>query len=82
MSVLAGLDQAIADMKAGVNDFTVDGKCSNCGQCCSNYLPVGKREIENIKRYIKKHNVKEVKRIFPSAAPVNARSVPMWSGNV
>lgn len=79
MSVLAGLDQAIADMKAGVNDFTVDGKCSNCGQCCSNYLPVGKREIENIKRYIKKHNVKEVKRIFPSATPVVDMQCPFRS---
>ena len=40
-------------------DFTYNGKCSNCGQCCSNLLPLSDSEVKRIKQYIKKHNIKE-----------------------
>ena len=53
------LDQMLAEMKAGVYDFTVDGKCSNCGACCSDFLPISKHDIEQIKRYMDKHDIKE-----------------------
>ena len=42
-----------------VTDFTVNGKCSNCGQCCSNCLPLSDAEVTRIKAYIKKHKIKE-----------------------
>lgn len=42
-----------------VNDYTVNGKCSGCGECCSNLLPLSEYEIKRIKDYIKKHNIKE-----------------------
>lgn len=42
----------------GFANFTVDGKCSGCGSCCSDFLPISKAEIQTIKRYIKKHNIK------------------------
>lgn len=42
-----------------VKDFTKDGKCSNCGQCCSNCLPLSEAEIKRIHAYIKKHKIKE-----------------------
>ncbi len=42
-----------------VIDFTVNGKCSQCGACCSDILPIRKDEIEKIKEYIKKHKIKE-----------------------
>lgn len=42
-----------------VNNFTDNGKCSNCGQCCSNMLPMSQTEVKRIKEYIKKHNIKE-----------------------
>lgn len=44
-------------------DYTINGKCSGCGQCCSNYLPLSDREIKNIHRYIAKHPVKETARV-------------------
>lgn len=40
-------------------DYTVNGKCSNCGQCCSNCLPLSDAEVKRIKVYIKKHKIKE-----------------------
>ncbi len=33
--------------------------CSNCGECCTDFLPLTKREAKNIKAYIKKNDVKE-----------------------
>lgn len=45
-------------MSRKVEDFTIDGKCSNCGQCCADMLPVSKKEMNKIKHYVRKHNIK------------------------
>lgn len=45
--------------EAIVKDYTLNGKCSNCGQCCSNCLPLSEAEIRRIKAYVKKHKIKE-----------------------
>ena len=42
-----------------VTDFTIDGRCSNCGKCCSNTLPMSKEEVNRIKSYIKQKGIKE-----------------------
>ena len=47
-----------------ITDFTDGGKCSNCGACCSNFLPMSKGEVERIKRYVKKHGIKEQRKNF------------------
>ena len=46
-------------MEFTITDYTQDGKCSNCGQCCSNFLPMTKGEVTRIKAYIKEHGIKE-----------------------
>lgn len=51
--------EIIRDMKHGICDFTVNGECSQCGQCCSDLLPVSSKEIKEIRRYVKKHCIKE-----------------------
>lgn len=48
-------------------DYTVDGKCSNCGNCCSNLLPITETEKKLIHRYIVKHKIKENKKNFPTS---------------
>ena len=53
-----------------VHDLTVDDKCSNCGNCCSNHLPISKAEIKEIRKYIKTYKIKEQKRFVPSATPM------------
>lgn len=37
----------------------IDGKCSHCGECCADLLPLTKGELEILKRYARKHNLKE-----------------------
>ena len=47
----------IQDFSNGVYDFTDNGKCIQCGNCCSRLLPVTKKEIKEIRRYITKHKI-------------------------
>ena len=42
-----------------VTDFTIDGKCSECGNCCTRALALSNKEINTIKAYIKRHGIKE-----------------------
>ncbi len=37
----------------------VDGKCSGCGECCTDMLPLTDRELRRIKAYAKAHNLQE-----------------------
>lgn len=37
----------------------VDGKCSGCGECCVDLLPMTPNEIQRIKAYVAKHHLKE-----------------------
>ena len=60
---------AMNDIRNGVHDFTENGKCSQCGACCSNILPMTDKEIETIRRYIKRHGTKEQKHFLPLANP-------------
>ena len=62
-NTLAGI---IDEMENGVYDFTKDGKCIGCGSCCSNFLPMTKNEIKDIKRYIKKNNIRECRHFIPA----------------
>lgn len=47
-----------------IKDYTVNKKCSGCGECCSNLLPISIREIKIIKSYIKKYKIKEQRHNF------------------
>lgn len=44
---------------AKVTNNSDNGKCSNCGECCSNLIPMSEAEIQRIKRYMAKHPIKE-----------------------
>lgn len=47
----------------------VDGKCSNCGNCCVDLLPLTKGELQRLRRYVREHNLKE------------HRQAPFWDPN-
>lgn len=46
-------------MHTKITDYTVNGKCSSCGACCTDLLPLSQGEVIKIKKYILKHNIKE-----------------------
>lgn len=45
-------------MRERVTDYTIKGKCSNCGACCTDFLPVSEREIQKIRKYVKDNCLK------------------------
>lgn len=55
----------VKEMKNGTYDFTCNGKCIECGNCCSNLLPMTDEEILIIKKYIKQYKIKENKHLVP-----------------
>lgn len=57
--------ELLHDMDNDVYNFTKDGKCCQCGECCSNILPISEKEAETIRKYIKKNNIKECVHIVP-----------------
>ena len=57
--VISFLQAVQRDMEDNIYNFTKDGKCSGCGNCCSNLLPMSQKEVDAIRRYIKKHGIKE-----------------------
>lgn len=48
-SVIGTIKEVVSNMNSGLYDFTVDGKCSECGSCCSRLLPISSKEIKQIK---------------------------------
>ena len=61
------LNEVMEDMQSGVFDFTKNGECSNCGNCCSDFLPISPEEIRRIAAYIKKNGITEQKHFLPLA---------------
>lgn len=55
-----------------VVDFTKDGKCSECGSCCNRVLALNTYEINTIKKYIKRHGIKQNKHA------VNVYAQPLY----
>lgn len=76
MSVYGSHSEYIKSMSKGVQDFTNNGECSCCGECCGNILPLTKDDIKAIKAYMSKHNVKENKHTPPTVAPVIDNTCP------
>lgn len=56
--------------EAQYQDYTVNGECSNCGECCSNLLPMSRREVDAIRRYVKRRGIREQKHFVPTARPM------------
>jgi len=43
------------ELSVHVNDNTIKGKCSNCGECCTEFIPLTKTECKLIKQHLKQH---------------------------
>lgn len=79
--MIVKLQELIRDIESGVHDYTKDGKCVGCGKCCSNFISLSEQEINEIRQYMKKHNIKEHKHIPPTAEPVMDVTCPFLHEN-
>jgi Fe-S-cluster containining protein len=69
--MICNLEEYSESFRKSVECLFVDGKCSECGACCSSLLPVTQKEINTIKVYCKNHNIKVEKHgMFAMANPV------------
>ena len=75
--MIGTIGQMIRDMEHGVYDFTKNGKCSQCGQCCANFLPMSEKELKIIKRYVKKYHIKPQKHFAPTIEPTLDLTCPL-----
>ena len=67
---IGNVEEMLSDFSNGLYDFTKNDKCSGCGACCSDLLPITNKEINQIHRYIKKHNIKRQSHgVFALAKP-------------
>lgn len=49
----------------GITDYTCNGKCSCCGQCCGDILHLSHKEIKRIRQYVKENKIEPTaKNIF------------------
>lgn len=56
----------------GVQDMTQNGMCSRCGSCCGLFIPFTDKELLEIKKYVKKHNIKQYNRVNVLTGQFNA----------
>ena len=66
---ISSFEEMQRDMANGTFDLTCNGKCTGCGGCCSNILPMTEDEIRTIRNYINRYNIKEQKRLLPTVNP-------------
>ena len=76
MSAAEFLQDLTQRIREGDCDYTVNGECSGCGECCSDFLPMAGREIAAIRHYIQTHKIKEQKHFIPSRNPVYDMACP------
>ena len=43
-----------------VTNFTKNGECSKCGNCCTPIIPITEEEVKKIREYIKENDIKMV----------------------
>lgn len=41
-----------------ITDFTKDGECIRCGQCCTEILPLTNEEMRQIRNYVMRHHIR------------------------
>ena len=74
-------EQMKREFTDGTYNLTCNGKCTGCGECCSNALPMTDKEIEIIRKYIKRYNIKETKHVFPLINHVFDLTCPFLDNN-
>ena len=57
MMKCGNLNQLLQDMKSGVYNFTKNGNCISCGNCCTALLPMTKAELKTIERFVKRKHL-------------------------
>ena len=63
--------------EAKLQDNSVCGHCSKCGECCTNFLPVTQKEIEIIQEYVIANKIRPQKQMLVMQ---NRLTCPYYNG--
>ena len=67
----------IAEGNVKITDNSACENCSKCGECCTNFLPVTQKEIDEIQRYVTENNIRPQKQMLIMQ---NRLSCPYYNG--
>jgi Fe-S-cluster containining protein len=67
----------IVEGNVKITDNSICGNCSKCGECCTNFLPVTQKEIDEIQKYVIKNNIRPQKQMLIMQ---NRLSCPYYDG--
>lgn len=59
MCTYGSLESLLKTQKERYENKCIDGKCSSCGECCTDLLPLNEAEVKRLKAYAERHNLKE-----------------------
>lgn len=62
---------------AKITDNSICGKCSKCGECCTNLLPVSQKEVDTIQRYVIANKIRPQAQML---AMQNRLTCPYYNG--
>lgn len=63
-TTIGELIKAIVTQNVGIQDCSINGKCSKCGECCTNLLPITQDELYTIAEYVINNNIKPQKQVL------------------
>lgn len=63
-TTLQDIAKDLVEGNTQIKDFSINGKCSKCGECCSNFLPVSQNEINTIQKYVIEHKIRPQSQIL------------------
>ena len=66
-SIISGsemMDKLSSKSVPDIRDFTDNGKCQDCGNCCGNYIPMTIIDKCRIKAYIRTHQIRPAKPLL------------------
>ena len=69
--------KTISEGKVKITDNSCCGKCSKCGECCTNFLPITQKEVKIIQDYVIANKIRPQKQMLVMQ---NRLTCPYYNG--
>ena len=56
--------ETIINGNVKITDNSVCGRCSKCGECCTNLLPISQKELDTIQKYVIENKIRSQAQIL------------------
>lgn len=61
---ISKISKIVKDTEHSIKDFTLNGKCSKCGECCGSVIPINQEDVNRLQEYVVYHKVRPQKQIL------------------